>query len=55
MWFRWRSIMMAFRCNKSEISHWNSFEMGPKRDVLGELSEAARRVGMVNCASTHPH
>ena len=27
--------------------------MGPKRDVLGELSEAARRVGMVNCASTH--
>ena len=28
----------GFQMYKSEISHWNAFEMGPKRDVLGELS-----------------
>ena len=27
----------GFQMYKSELSHWNSAEMGPKRDVLGEL------------------
>ena len=27
--------------------------MGPKRDVLGELSEEARKHGIYNCASSH--
>ena len=43
----------GFQMYKSEISHWNAYEMGPKRDVLGELTDAAKRHGLVNCASTH--
>lgn len=43
----------GFQMYKSEISHWNAFEMGPKRDVLGELSEEAQRQGLYPCASTH--
>ncbi len=43
----------GFQMYKSEISHWNAFEMGPKRDVLGELTQAAKEHGIVNCASTH--
>ena len=29
----------GFQMYKSEISHWNAYEMGPKRDVLGELGQ----------------
>ena len=43
----------GFQMYKSELSRWNAAEMGPCRDVLGELSEAAKRHGIVNCASTH--
>ncbi len=43
----------GFQMYKSSLSHWNAAEMGPCRDVLGELSETARRHGIVNCASTH--
>ena len=32
----------GFQMYKSEISEWNAADMGPRRDVLGELSEAAR-------------
>ncbi|MEI3059097.1 MAG: alpha-L-fucosidase [Oscillospiraceae bacterium] len=28
---------------QSDVSHWNACEMGPHRDVLGELSEACRK------------
>lgn len=30
----------GFQMYKSEISKWNAYEMGPKRDVLGELKQA---------------
>ncbi len=43
----------GFQMYKSEVSHWNAYEMGPKRDVLGELSAAVREKGMVNGASSH--
>ena len=43
----------GFQMYKSELSRWNAVEMGPCRDVLGELCEAAKRHGIVNCASTH--
>ena len=43
----------GFQMYKSELSRWNAAEMGPCRDVLGEISEAAKRHGIVNCASTH--
>lgn len=43
----------GFQMYQSEISKWNAAEMGPKRDVLGELSREINKKGMVNGASTH--
>lgn len=43
----------GFQMYRSGISKWNAAEMGPKRDVLGELSQAFNKRGMVNGASTH--
>ncbi|MDR3593715.1 alpha-L-fucosidase [Clostridium sp.] len=43
----------GFQMYKSEISHWNSYEMGPRKDVLGELSQAFQERGMTNGASSH--
>lgn len=43
----------GFQMYKSEISRWNAYEMGPQRDIVGELSESVRKRGMVSGASTH--
>lgn len=43
----------GFQMYKSEISHWNAYEMGPKRDVLGELKKCVEARGMVAGASSH--
>ncbi len=43
----------GFQMYKSELSHWNAYEMGPKRDVLGELKQACEAKGMVMGASSH--
>jgi len=43
----------GFQMYKSEISHWNAFEMGPKRDVVLELCEAFDQVGLVTGVSSH--
>ena len=43
----------GFQMYDSEISHWNAFEMGPKRDVLGDLSGEASTRGITTGASTH--
>ncbi len=43
----------GFQMYRSAISHWNAYEMGPKRDVLGELSAACRSRGLVMGASSH--
>ena len=43
----------GFQMYKSALSTWNSFETGPKRDVLGELGKAAREAGLVFGASSH--
>lgn len=43
----------GFQMYKSRVSRWNAFEMGPKRDVLGELTEEMHRQGLINGASTH--
>lgn len=43
----------GFQMYDSEISKWNAAGMGPKRNVLGELSEEFNGRGMVNGASTH--
>lgn len=43
----------GFQMYRSELSHWNAWEMGPKRDVLGELKESFGKRGMVSGASSH--
>ena len=43
----------GFQMYKSEISHWNAMEMGPKRDILEELGAALAEQGLVNGASSH--
>jgi len=43
----------GFQMYKSELSHWNAFEMGPHRDVLGELTASCRAHGMVTGCSSH--
>ncbi|MCD8055756.1 MAG: alpha-L-fucosidase [Clostridiales bacterium] len=43
----------GFQMYRSEISHWNAYEMGPHRDVLGELADAANARGMEIGASSH--
>ncbi len=43
----------GFQMYKSELSRWNSAEMGPKCDILGELKTASEKRGMEICASTH--
>ncbi len=43
----------GFQMYKSDISHWNAYEMGPCHDVLGELSEKLKEKGIENGASSH--
>ena len=43
----------GFQMYKSEVSHWNAYEMGPCRDVLGELKESCEKRGITLGASTH--
>jgi len=43
----------GFQMYKSDVSHWNAYEMGPKRDVLGELKTACEKRGLTLGASTH--
>ncbi len=43
----------GFQMYKSELSAWNAAEMGPHRDVLGELKAAAEQEDLLFCASSH--
>jgi len=43
----------GFQMYASELSTWNSQNMGPCRDVIGELAKAVRSEGMVFGASSH--
>ncbi len=43
----------GFQMYKSSLSHWNAFEMGPKRNVLKELYDALEKRGITPCASSH--
>ncbi len=43
----------GFQMYKSELSHYNAFEMGPKRDILGELKKASEKAGLHFCSSNH--
>jgi alpha-L-fucosidase len=37
----------------SQVIEWNAVQMGPKRDVVGELTEAMRKKGIKTGVSTH--
>lgn len=43
----------GFQMYRSALSRFNAYEMGPKRDVLGELSAAFQKRGIQHCASSH--
>ncbi len=43
----------GFQMYKSALSHWNAAEMGPKRDVVGELHAACHEKGLETGVSTH--
>jgi len=43
----------GFQMYRSELSDWNAAEMGPHRDIVGELTEEMKKQGIINCASTH--
>ncbi len=43
----------GFQMYKSDLSHWNAVEMGPKRDVLGEVHAACQKRGLLAGASSH--
>lgn len=43
----------GFQMYSSELSRWNTVNMGPHRDVLGELKAAAEKRNITLCASSH--
>lgn len=43
----------GFQMYDSDLCRWNTVQMGPCRDVLGELKEAVEERGMVFCTSSH--
>lgn len=43
----------GFQMYKSKISHWNAAEMGPMRDVVGEMEDSIREHGMIAGTSSH--
>ncbi|WP_298487877.1 alpha-L-fucosidase [uncultured Maribacter sp.] len=43
----------GFAMYKSNTTRWNALNMGPKRDILGELFKAGRSKGMIMGASSH--
>ncbi|MEZ4616175.1 MAG: alpha-L-fucosidase [Caldilineaceae bacterium] len=49
---RWPSITMVSKCTTT-LSRWNAVQMGPHRDILGELAAAVRAEGLVFGLSSH--
>jgi alpha-L-fucosidase len=43
----------GFQMYKSSISHYNTVEMGPKRDLLGEMKTAYEKQDLTLCVSSH--
>ncbi len=43
----------GFQMYRSALSRWNAYEMGPHRDVVGEVHAACRSRGLVCGASSH--
>ncbi len=43
----------GFQMYQSDLSVYNAAQMGPKRDILGELKSSFEKKGLVFCTSTH--
>ena len=43
----------GFAMYDTDFNRWNAREMGPKRDVVGELKAECEKQGLTLCASTH--
>lgn len=43
----------GFAMYNTEFNRWNAVNMGPKRDVLGEIKVACEKKGLAFCASSH--
>ena len=43
----------GFQMYASELSRWNAAQMGPQRDLMGDLAKAVRELGMVFGVSSH--
>jgi len=43
----------GFQMYRSDLSHYNVYEMGPCRDTMQELKEAVETRGMTFCVSSH--
>ena len=43
----------GFAMYKTALSKWNAFEMGPKRDIIGELAAEIKKQGLVFGLSSH--
>lgn len=43
----------GFQMYRSAVSKYNTWDMGPHRDILGELKTAADEAGLVFCTSSH--
>ncbi|MEO5582551.1 MAG: alpha-L-fucosidase, partial [Saprospiraceae bacterium] len=43
----------GFAMYKTALSKWNAYEMGPQRDIIGELATATRKAGLVFGLSSH--
>ena len=45
--------MTVSQMYRPNILHWNAYEMGPKRDIVGELKAAVEAQGMTLGVSSH--
>src|ERR1700712_33818 len=43
----------GFAMYNTALSKWNAYNMGPKRDIIGELAEATKKAGLVFGVSSH--
>ncbi len=43
----------GFAMYKTSLSKWNAAEMGPKKDIIGELASATKKAGLVFGLSSH--
>lgn len=43
----------GFAMYNTALSKWNAYNMGPKRDVIGELAAASKKAGLIFGVSSH--